>query len=346
MKNSQTEAKYILQKLRSNISNDSISGFAKVILATSLFDFFEILQRSNYPEKWTDMLGNHLEHTYNAMDFISNKLEIVDKEINTINSNKPYEGLALQTGEVYSQLFEKFDKKEYYNKTKVMLQERINKNNLKIDNLNKALDAGCGGGRYSLALKSMGIKKLIGIDISENSINFANKMNIYKKDVNFIQSSVLELPFDDDSFDFVFSNGVLHHTSDTQKGLNEIRRVLKKNGKCWLYLYGGKESFFWDIVDFCRSILKNISQNYTSSAMQMLGYNSGRIFHRNDFFYVPRHHRYFKEEVDDMLQSAGFKNYSKLDRGFIHDWDEIIYNFPNIDNYIFGEGEMRYWIEK
>ena len=76
----------------------------------------------------------------------------------------------------------------------------------------------------------MGIKKLIGIDISENSINFANKMNIYKKDVNFIQSSVLELPFDDDTFDFVFSNGVLHHTSDTQKGLNEIRRVLKKNG--------------------------------------------------------------------------------------------------------------------
>ena len=125
--------------------------------------------------------------------------------------------------------------------------------------------------------------------------------------------------------------------------MEEIYRVLRKNGDCWLYLYGGKDSFFWDIVSLCRYLLKGVSQRYTIELMKSLGYSAGRIFHRNYFFYVPIHNRYYESEVIEMLNKVGFTKIRRLKRGTNFDWDEIIYNYPNIDPYIYGEGEMRFF---
>ena len=80
--------------------------------------------------------------------------------------------------------------------------------------------------------------------------------------------------------------------------------------------------------------------------MKCMGYQSGRIFHRNDFFYVPIHQRYFSSEVEEMLREAGFDNFRRLKRGGTQDWDEIIHSNPQIDPYIFGEGEMRFLIQR
>ena len=218
---------------------------------------------------------------------------------------------------------------------------------MKISDFQNGLDAGCGGGRYTLALRSMGIKRMQGIDISPDSITLASKMNGFEEnEVSFKQASVLDLPFDDESYDLVFSNGVLHHTTSTSKGLSELYRVLQPGGEGWLYLYGGKESLFWDIVDFCRKILSQVSQSYMQILMKVLGYPPGRIFHRVDFWYVPINNRYFYSEVASMLSDAGFSNHRKLLRGADIDWDEIIHNNKRIDPYIYGEGEMRFWITK
>ena len=244
-------------------------------------------------------------------------------------------------------MWKNFKKEEYFQQTTEYLKERFEKNNIKVEGLNNVLDDGCGGGRYTLALKALGCKKVTGIDISPNSVDLAKKMNPYSEDeVSFIQGSVLELPFRNESFDFVFSNGVLHHTMSTEKGLGEIYRVMKPNAKCWLYLYGGKETLFWDIVDFSRKLLADVPQNYVQTFMRVMGYPPGRIFHRTDFFYVPMNRRYFIAEVEQMLKDAGFSEFRKLNRGMKFDWDEIIYENPVIDPYIYGEGEMRYLIAK
>ena len=79
--------------------------------------------------------------------------------------------------------------------------------------------------------------------------------------------------------------------------------------------------------------------------MTLMGYPPGRVFHRLDFFYVPIHRRYNKDEVESLLDESNFKSYKKLNRGIEYDWDEIKFENPNIDPYIYGQGEMRYWVQ-
>ena len=51
------------------------------------------------------------------------------------------------------------------------------------------------------------------------------------------QGSVLSLPFADDSFDMVFSHGVLHHVPEIKQAQNEIHRVLRPGGELVIMLY-------------------------------------------------------------------------------------------------------------
>ncbi len=49
--------------------------------------------------------------------------------------------------------------------------------------------------------------------------------------------SVLDLPFEDNSFDIVFSHGVLHHVPDIHNAQKEIARVLRKDGRLVIMMY-------------------------------------------------------------------------------------------------------------
>jgi ubiquinone/menaquinone biosynthesis C-methylase UbiE len=326
----------------------SANLFCRSVAAISLFDFLDKLRKAGFPPNWQELLIQHIDRVKNMFDIVGNTFDFNGRTFDVFNNHPQDVTVETKTGETYFQLWKDFQKQEYFAQTLEMLKERFDKNGLSVNGVNHVLDDGCGGGRYSMALKSLGAKKVTGIDISPNSVAFATKMSPFKpEEVAFRQCSVLEPDFSDGNFDFVFSNGVLHHTTDTVKGLKEIYRVLKKGGRCWLYLYGGKDSFFWDTVDLCRKlVLTDVPQVYVQTLMKVMGYPSGRIFHRADFFYVPINNRYFESEVDDMLRRSGFSEFKRLKRGVAHDWDEIIKKYPHIDPYIYGEGEMRYIVSK
>lgn len=85
------------------------------------------------------------------------------------------------------------------------------------------LDDGCGTGHLAEFLPS---EKIIGLDISEGMLKYARKRipQVTKGDAQ-------NLPFGDEIFDCVFARALLHHLPEPERGVREIKRVLKKGGR-------------------------------------------------------------------------------------------------------------------
>jgi SAM-dependent methyltransferase len=86
---------------------------------------------------------------------------------------------------------------------------------------------GCGSGEECQKLLELGAKKVIGIDSSKGLVEQAKYAF---PDVEFHVMDMAKLNFKDATFDFVYSSLVLHYAKDWQPTLQQIHRVLKKNG--------------------------------------------------------------------------------------------------------------------
>lgn len=92
------------------------------------------------------------------------------------------------------------------------------------------LDAACGEG-FGSSILANSAKHVWGIDISDEAIAYA-KENYQKSNLNYKQGSIEKLDFEDNCFDIVVSFETIEHVEENiqKKFLNEIRRVLKKDG--------------------------------------------------------------------------------------------------------------------
>jgi len=97
-------------------------------------------------------------------------------------------------------------------------------------------DMGCGSGRWArLAAPKVG--KLYCIDASEQALDVARTNLQDQCNCEFIHVSVDELPLENESMDFAYSLGVLHHIPDTLSGINSCVDKLKPGAQFLLYLY-------------------------------------------------------------------------------------------------------------
>jgi len=96
----------------------------------------------------------------------------------------------------------------------------------------RALDAGCGTGVCCPALSECS-HEVVGLDLSFGSLQTAAGLF----GVPACQASLLRLPLPSDSFDLVFCWGVIHHTSDPIRALDELVRVLAPGGTLVLAVY-------------------------------------------------------------------------------------------------------------
>lgn len=100
-----------------------------------------------------------------------------------------------------------------------------------------ALNIGCGCGSEALLL-SWGGAAVIAMDITRQAAEAAQKlMPIIGANGIGIQADARFIPLVSSSIDIVFSNGVLHHSSDIKKSVSEIHRILKPGGKAYIMLY-------------------------------------------------------------------------------------------------------------
>ena len=121
------------------------------------------------------------------------------------------------------------------------------------------IEIGSGAGGHSAMFARHGAI-VTAVDITEARVNAtAAKFQILGVDAGgcrAIQGDAEALPFADESFDIVYSNGVLHHTRDTEKAVEEVFRVLKPGGKAVIMLYCKSSWHYWFNMWFCVGLLK------------------------------------------------------------------------------------------
>lgn len=129
-----------------------------------------------------------------------------------------------------------FDRYDNYRYTK---EGHILKNLDRLDLMgNKVLEIGLGQGADSEQIARRG-GLFSGVDLTEEAVK-RTRMRFTLKGLPFErieQASALELPFGDDSFDIVFSHGVLHHIPEIKIAQAEIARVLRPDGRLIAMLY-------------------------------------------------------------------------------------------------------------
>ena len=85
-----------------------------------------------------------------------------------------------------------------------------------------------------------------GLDLTPEAVQATSRhLEVLGLQGNVVQGNSEDMPFEEDSFDIVYSHGVLHHTEGTENAFREVRRVLKPGGQfiCMLYT---KDSFnYW-----------------------------------------------------------------------------------------------------
>lgn len=93
------------------------------------------------------------------------------------------------------------------------------------------LDVGCGTGQFTgvLAGSLKSYSTITGVDVDEVALEIA-RQNYSGKAFRFVKTSSLNLPFRDGEFDMVVISQALHHVEDPRGTLDEMKRVLRKNG--------------------------------------------------------------------------------------------------------------------
>jgi len=208
-----------------------------------------------------------------------------------------------------------------------------------------ALDVGCGSGRWANYLHSK-VKFIEAIDPSHAVYIAANKLQGFEN-IRITQASVENIPFGDNSFDFVYSLGVLHHVPDTVSAIKHCFNKTKQGGWFLLYLYYNLENrgfvfrLLFNLANVLRQIIARSPQGLKhilcdmiaavvywpmakfSQALSVLSEDLAKriplSYYRKTSFFImrndsldrfgtPLEKRFSKKEIKEMLVSAGFHN--------------------------------------
>ena len=123
-------------------------------------------------------------------------------------------------------------------------------------------DLGCGIGRWSYFLKDIA-KEIVLIDFSESI--FEARKNLSESDnMIFIMADVLNLPFQDDIFDFMFSLGVLHHIPSP--ALQSVRKLSRLAPEFLVYLYYALDNrgTLYKLIFYFINLIRQLICNITS----------------------------------------------------------------------------------
>ena len=121
------------------------------------------------------------------------------------------------------------------------------------------VDFGCGTGRWAKFVSEK-VNCLICIDASNKAIKVAKRNLWDKNNCHVIQGRIDTLPILDNSLDFAYSLGVLHHLPNTEQALKKCINKLKPGAPFLLYLYYAFDNrpYWYLLIWKCSDILRKI----------------------------------------------------------------------------------------
>ena len=98
-------------------------------------------------------------------------------------------------------------------------------------------EIGCGLGITTHAAAEVLGAEAWGVDLSE-AVFRAARQHMDRENLHFVQASVFALPLRRESFDFLYTHGVLHHTWSTKEAIRSAIAVLAEDSTLYIWLYG------------------------------------------------------------------------------------------------------------
>lgn len=270
--------------------------------------------------------------TNKAIDVFTNLDKDENIDINVVNDfGEEWKKFSAHNNESVIEL-----RKEYFD---IIDETIVNKNTYMID-------IGCGSGRWTdYFVDKAGF--IEAVDPSD-AVYAADKMLGNKDNVRVSKASVDTIPWDDETFDFGMSIGVLHHIPDTKQALINCVKKIKKGGHFYVYLYyrfDGRGSIFKAIFflsNLLRLLISKLPSNLKKFFCDVLAYliywplsRLAGFFHflglhkfakkiplepyhnkpmynlRNDSldrFGTKLEQRFLKSEIKTMMEEAGLAN--------------------------------------
>ena len=146
------------------------------------------------------------------------------------------------------------------------------------------LDIGCGGGFNIQRMLSRCSKgKMVGFDISEESVKKARKVNKNEPRVEIVQGSVEKMPFRTGSFDLVTAFETVFFWPNTEENIKEVFRVVKPGG-CFAVINNyGDPKIDWEKKVPC---MKRYTAEQIKSFMEKAGFTDVKITKKDNLFCV------------------------------------------------------------
>lgn len=205
------------------------------------------------------------------------------------------------------------------------------------------MDVGCGSGRWSV-LVAPRVGHLHLLDASPEALEVARQNLAAATNVTFHRASVGELPVADQSLDFAFSLGVLHHVPDTQAAIRAVAAKLKSGAPFLIYLYYALDNrqvwyhALWKLSNVFRIVISRLPETprlwisqviaatiywplaRLAALTEKLGFSAAALpleFYKDRDFYVMRtdaydrfctrlEQRFTRTQIADMLRAAAF----------------------------------------
>ena len=165
----------------------------------------------------------------------------------------------------------------------------------------RVLEIGCGLGTDGAEFAKAGAD-YTGVDLTEAAVDLARKrFELSGLSGQFRKADAENLDFADDSFDLVYSHGVLHHTPDTAGAIREVYRVLKPGGRAIVMLYHRGSYNYRVNIRLFRRIGAHLLKS--EAGLKLAAKLSGEPLES-----LREHARFIKEDTESYLAPGEFLN--------------------------------------